>query len=69
MTRERDLITLAEARELAAISPRQAGHLLGLGKNATYRAIQRGDISSLRLGAKIVIPTESLLRLLAGEKP
>ena len=65
-----DLITLAEARELAAITPAQARHLLGgIGKNALYQAIQRGEIPSLRLGAKILIPVEPLLRLLAGEKP
>ena len=69
MTRSRDLITLDEARQLAAISPKQAGHLLGIGKNALYQALQRGEIPSLRIGSKIVIPTEALLRFLAGEKP
>jgi len=69
VTRSRDLLTLDEARQLAAISPKQAGHLLSMGKNATYQAIQRGQIPSLRIGSKIVIPTESLLRLLAGDRP
>lgn len=69
MTRRTDPLTLDEARQLAAISPQAAGHLLGLGKNATYRAIQRGEIPSCRMGGRIVIPVEPLLRVLAGEKP
>ena len=68
MTRTCDLITMEEARQKAALSPAQAGHLLGLGTNATYRAIQRGEIFSLRLGAKIVIPVPALLAMLE-QKP
>ena len=69
MTRSRDLLTLDEARQLAAITPKQAGHLLQLGKNATYQGIRTGAIPSYSCGGRILIPVEPLLRRLAGEKP
>jgi len=69
VTRSRDLITLDEARQLAAITPKQAGHLLSLGKNATYQGIRTGAIPSYAVNGRILIPVDSLLRRLAGEKP
>lgn len=70
MTRSRDLITLDEAKTMAAITPKQAAHLCGqMGKNAMYKAITTGAIPSVRIGSKILIPVEPLLRRLAGEKP
>jgi hypothetical protein len=69
VTRSRALITLDEARQLAAITPKQAGHLLQLGKNATYQGIRTGAIPSYTVSGRILIPVEPLLRRLAGEKP
>lgn len=68
MTRSRDLITLDEARQRAAISPDECRALLGLSRNAMYSALCRGDVESLRIGGRIVIPVPALLALL-GEKP
>ena len=68
MTRTRDLITLEEAKALAAITPKQAGHLLQLGKNATYRAIQTGAVPSYTVNGRILIPVDALLRRLNGER-
>jgi hypothetical protein len=68
VTRSRDLLTLEEAKCLAAITPRQAAHLCGnMGKNSMYRAINTGAIQSVRIGSKILIPVEPLLRRLAGD--
>jgi len=44
----------------------EAAKLLRLGKNATYEAIRRGIIPSLRIGRRIVVPKTALERLLAG---
>ncbi|MBM3531159.1 MAG: helix-turn-helix domain-containing protein [Alphaproteobacteria bacterium] len=38
--------------------------LMGLSKNPAYDAIKRGDIPSIRLGGRIVVPTAPLRRLL-----
>ena len=69
MTRSRALLTLDEAKSVAAITPRQCAHLLQLGKNATYQGIRTGAIPSYTVNGRILIPVEPLLRRLAGEKP
>ena len=51
------------------MSVAEASCALGLSKNATYRAIARGEIPSLRFGRRIVVPRVRLRRLLdAGLK-
>ena len=67
MTRSRDLITLDEARQRGAVSPDQCRALLGLSRNAMYSALCRGDVESLRIGGRIVIPVPALMTLL-GER-
>jgi excisionase family DNA binding protein len=42
------------------------GRLLGLGRNATYAAAERGDIPVLRIGGRLLVPKAALERLLAG---
>jgi hypothetical protein len=44
-----------------------AGAALGMAKNATYEAIRRGDIESMRFGGKIVVPTAPLRKRLGIE--
>jgi hypothetical protein len=43
------------------------GRVLGLGKNATYDAVKRGDIPTIRIGSRIVVPTAPLKKLLGLE--
>lgn len=38
-----------------------------LGRSATYEAIKRGEIPSVRIGRRILVPREALERLLSGE--
>ena len=42
----------------------EAGKLLGLGRSGTYEAARRGDIPTLRLGSRILVPKVALLKLL-----
>ncbi len=44
-----------------------AGRLLGLGRNATYDAVARGEIPILRFGRRIVVVKKALDRMLSGE--
>lgn len=46
----------------------EAGRALGLGRNATYDGVKRGDIPSLKIGGRIVVPTATLRRMLGIEK-
>jgi excisionase family DNA binding protein len=46
----------------AVLKPSQAASFLGLGRNTIYDAIRRGDIYAIRIGGRLVIPTDRLLR-------
>ena len=34
----------------------EAGEMLGLGRQASYRAAKRGDIPTIRMGRKLIVP-------------
>lgn len=42
------------------------GHMLGLGRNATYDAAARGEIPTIRIGRRLLVPRAALERMLAG---
>lgn len=45
-----------------------AGRMLGLSRSATYAAAKRGDIPTLRIGGRILVPIAALERLIEGCK-
>jgi excisionase family DNA binding protein len=46
------------------VSVPEAGRRLGLGKNLSYEAAQRGELPVLRFGRKLRVPLAALERLL-----
>lgn len=50
---ERKVMTVAEA-----------GELLGISRNSAYEAVRRGEIPSIRIGRRLVVPATALERLL-----
>ncbi len=44
----------------------EAGSLLGISRGSAYEAARTGQIPALRIGARLVVPTAQLLRLLEG---
>ena len=40
--------------------------LLGLGRNSTYEAITRGQIPSIRVGRRVLVPSAALEHMLAA---
>jgi excisionase family DNA binding protein len=46
----------------------EAGRMLGIGRAASYEAAHRGEIPTLRIGRKIVVPLAALNRLLSGDR-
>lgn len=46
------------------ISVERAGELLGVSRRAAYRAASRGQIPTLRVGRRLLVPTQRLLDLL-----
>ncbi|MGO9558272.1 MAG: helix-turn-helix domain-containing protein [Acidimicrobiales bacterium] len=41
----------------------EAAKLLGISKDLAYDLVARGELPSLRLGRRIVVPTKALLEL------
>ena len=42
----------------------ECGQTLGLGKNAVYAAARRGDIPTIKIGGRILVPRAALERML-----
>lgn len=42
----------------------EAARVLGLGRSAAYAAAQRGELPTLRIGRRLVVPAAALDRLL-----
>ena len=42
----------------------ETGHFLGLSKQSTYDAAARGDIPTIRIGRRILVPTAALSQML-----
>ncbi len=53
----------AEERPTLRLWP-TAGQALGLGRSATYAAAGRGEIPTIRVGGRILVPTAALRKLL-----
>jgi excisionase family DNA binding protein len=52
-----------EERPTVPVWP-DAGWALGTSRGATYDAVARGEIPSIRIGRRVVVPTAALRRLL-----
>lgn len=61
-------MTLDDVRGRATITVPEAGVLLGIGRDAAYAAARSGDLPTLRLGRRVVVPVPRLLAWL-GEDP
>lgn len=51
--------------ERATLTVKETAALFGIGRNAAYEAIKRGDIPALRIGRRILVPRAALGLLLA----
>ena len=61
-------LTMDELRARPTVTVPEAGQVLNLGKNSSYAAAKRGDIPTIRIGGKLVVPTSRLLALLEGDQ-
>jgi excisionase family DNA binding protein len=50
------------------VTVEQAAKLLGIGRSTAYELVHTGDIPSLRLGRRIVVPTSGLTELLTAAR-
>ena len=51
-----------------ALRVEDVADLLGIGRTAAYAAVRAGEVPSIRIGRRVLVPRAGLLRLL-GEAP
>lgn len=51
-----------------AYSPEESAQKLGLSRSALYDALRRGDIRSVRIGGRRLIPAVELARVLGSNE-
>lgn len=51
----------------ATYTVEQAGNLVGVGRSSAYTAVATGQLPSIRIGRRILVPRAALERLLRGE--
>lgn len=49
------------------VTVEEAGQLLGIGRNQAYEAVRRGDIPSIKIGKRLLVPKPALDKMLNGE--
>lgn len=47
----------------------EAGEILGIGRSAAYEAARTGDLPTIRIGKRILVPMVALERLLEDARP
>lgn len=60
-------LTVEELRNRPTVSVPDGGACVGLSRNASYEAAKRGDLPTIRIGRRVVVPTAPLLRMLGVE--
>jgi excisionase family DNA binding protein len=55
--------------ERLTLTVEEAARLLGISRALAYELVHRGDIPSLRLGRRIVVPRRGIDELLASATP
>ena len=60
-----------EKNERLTVTVEEAGRMLGIGRGLAYEAANRGEIPTVRVGKRLLVPRAALERLLkeAGRKP
>jgi excisionase family DNA binding protein len=46
----------------------RAAEILGISRQSAYEGVRRGEIPSLRVGRRVIVPTAQLMRLLGVEE-
>ncbi|MEV8095266.1 helix-turn-helix domain-containing protein [Kitasatospora sp. NPDC085879] len=64
MTTTDDTPVLPDPRVQLTMTVPEAGRLLGLQKAASYNAARRGDIPTISVGRRLLVPTAKLRALL-----
>ncbi len=55
-----------ELSERVTVTVEEAGQAIGLSRGAAYNAARRGDIPTVKIGKRLLVPTHVLLAKLDG---
>lgn len=58
------VLTIDDLRSRPTITVAEAAAVLGIHRDSAYQGVRSGDIPSIRIGSRYVIPTARLLALL-----
>jgi excisionase family DNA binding protein len=61
---------MAETSELLmrpTLTPKEVSRIVRMSRNGTYEAIKRGDIASVRIGKRILVPSVAIRKMLGME--
>ncbi|RUU12615.1 DNA-binding protein [Mesorhizobium sp. M7A.T.Ca.TU.009.01.3.2] len=60
---------MTEVAEMSrrTVTVEEAGQLLGIGRNQAYEGVRRGEIPSIKIGKRLLVPRAALDRMLSGE--
>jgi excisionase family DNA binding protein len=59
---------MCEEGDMLALTVAETARRLGLSRQGAYQAVRRGDIPSLRIGKRILVPRTALEQLLQGAR-
>jgi excisionase family DNA binding protein len=65
--RERAAVSLGDKYK-ASMTVRDVAKVLGIGDEATYAAVRAGEIPSIRIGRRIIVPRAALEKFLSGSR-
>lgn len=60
-------LTLADCAGRDTVSVVEAGEILGISKDAAYDGVKRGEIPTIRIGGRYLVPVARLRALIEGE--
>ena len=63
-TKAQELKVLSPAQRRSTLTVEEAAEILGLSRAFAYEAVTRGEIPSIRIGRRILVPKVALERLL-----
>lgn len=63
------MVTENQENQSLVLSVEAAGKLLGLSRPSMYLAVKRGEIPTVRVGRRLLVPRAALERWLADVKP
>ena len=60
-------MAITPTSDAIVISVIEAARLAGISRQSAYEAVRRGEIPTIRIGRRILVPKAKLLRILSGE--